>query len=97
MTVPLAAAGSFRLTRPGDDAVAGVDFGRLADLDVLGLRLRNPELGLQPARIGDARQVLAGPDPLADFDRHLLEHAGEPGVTFSAARRLACRSATARA
>ena len=32
----------------GDDAVAGVDGCRLVDLDVLGLRLRDAQLGLQP-------------------------------------------------
>ena len=31
----------------------------LADFDVLGLGFRNLQLGLQPARVGDAGQVLA--------------------------------------
>ena len=30
-----------RMTRPGDDAVAGVDGGRLVELDILGLRFRD--------------------------------------------------------
>ena len=59
-----------------DDAVARVDFGDLADPDVLGLRFRDPQLGLEDRRVGDARQVGAGLHTAAPhFDRHHLQHA----------------------
>ena len=63
-----------------DDAVAGVDLGVLADPDVLGLRFRDPQFGLQVRRIGDAGEVGARADLCADFDRHLLQHAGHAGL-----------------
>ena len=47
VTVPFCTAGSIRDDGAGDDAVAGVDGGGLPDLDVLRLRLGDPELGLE--------------------------------------------------
>ena len=78
--VPFCTDGSMRATRPFDDAVARVDFGLLAELDVLGLRLGDLDLRLQPARVGDAREVRARRDLLADFHRHQLQHAVEAGA-----------------
>ena len=65
---------------PCDDAVARVDFGLLAELDVLGLRLGDLDFRLQAARVRDAREVRARRDLLADFDRHQLQHAVEAGA-----------------
>jgi hypothetical protein len=72
-----------------DDAVAGVDDGELADLDVLGLGFGDANLGLEPRGIGDAREVAAGLDLGADLDGKKLEdavHAGahREGVEFVA-------------
>ena len=64
----------------GDDAVAGVDRGQLADGQVAGLGLGDAQLGLEAGRVGDAGHVGALGDLLADFDRHLLEHAGHAGA-----------------
>ena len=58
-----------------DDAVAGVDLRALADGQVLGLRFRDPQLGLQTGRVGDTREVGARRHLLADADGNLLEHA----------------------
>ena len=54
--------------------------GLLADLNVLGLRLRDLDFRFQPRRIGDAREVRARRDLLADFDRHDLENAVHAGA-----------------
>ncbi len=62
-----------------DDAVARVDGGRLADLDVLGLRLRDLELGLQLRLVRHARQVGPRLHVSAHVDRHLLQHPGDAG------------------
>ena len=62
-----------------DDAVAGVDGRRLTDLDVLGLRLRDAQLGLQHRRVAHPGQVGPGGDALPFVERHLLQHAGHPG------------------
>ena len=69
-----------RATRPRDDAVARVDFGLLAELDVLGLGFRDLDFRLEAARVGDAGEVGARRDLLADFDRHELQHAVEAGA-----------------
>ena len=63
-----------------DLAVARVDGGALADLHVLGLRFRNPQLGLQPAGHGHAREVRPGRHALADLDGHDLQHALDAGA-----------------
>src|ERR1035437_6230430 len=41
----------------GDDTVARVDLGGLANEDVLRLRLRHAHLGLEFRRVGDAREI----------------------------------------
>ena len=41
----------------GDDAVAGVDRGRLVDLNIFRLRLRDLDLRFQFRRIGDAGEI----------------------------------------
>ena len=46
--------------------------------DVLGLRLRDAQLGLQHGRIAHPRQVRAGGDALPFLERHLLQNAGHP-------------------
>ena len=51
----------------GDDPVARVDRRRLADHDVLRLRLRDLQLRLQVPLVGHAGEVGAGPDLLADL------------------------------
>ena len=48
-----------------DDAVARVDLRALADGEVPRLRFRDAQFGLQPGRIGDAREVGARRDLLA--------------------------------
>src|SRR5215510_741777 len=63
----------------GDDPVPRIDLRALADLDVLGLRLSDLQLGFQLPRIGDACEIDAWPDALTDFDRDLLQHASETG------------------
>ena len=60
---------------PGTRPFLRVDFGDLADRDVLGLGLGNPQLGLEDRRVGDARDLGAGLHAGADFDRHDLQHA----------------------
>ena len=78
------------MTLPGDGAVARVDFGDLADPDVLGLRFRDPQLGLEDRRIGDARDVARRPRPRADFDRQrAAARRSCPALTF---RSSSCRS-----
>ena len=72
-----------------DDAVARVDFGDLADRDVLGLRLGDAQLGLQVRRVGDAREVGARRDLLADFDRHTCSTPVMPALTL---RSSSCRT-----
>ena len=42
---------------PGDDAVAGVDAGRLPDAHVLRQRLRHAHHGLEAPRLGDAGEA----------------------------------------
>ena len=64
----------------GDDAIAGVDGDGLADLNVFGLRFGDLDFGFEPRRVGDAREIGARRDLLADFDRDDLQHAGEPGA-----------------
>ena len=56
------------------DAVAGIDFGNLADVDVFGLRFRDPDFRFQLGWIGDAGEVRARTDLLPHFHRNLLEH-----------------------
>ncbi len=63
-----------------DLAVAGVHGDPLADLDVLGLGLGDPELRLESVGPGHSRQVDSGRHPLSDLDRHLLKHAVDPGA-----------------
>ena len=60
---------------PVDDAIARVDAGLLADLNVLGLRFRDLDFRLEPTGIRDAGEVGAGRDLLAHFHRDDLEHA----------------------
>ena len=86
VTVPLRAAGSMRTTRPLRDAVARVDFGLLADGDILDLRLRDLQLRLQPRRIDDAREVRARADALPDLHRHFLQHARNARANLQARR-----------
>src|SRR5947199_1241427 len=62
-----------------DQAVAGVDRGPQAELDVLGLHLGDVQLGLELLGPGDARQHRAGGHLLAHLHRQLLEHAGDAG------------------
>ena len=57
----------------GHHAVTRVDLCRLTHLDVLRLRLRDPQFGLEASRVRYAGQVLPGSDALAYFDRHLLQ------------------------
>ena len=56
--VPFCTAGSIRDHLSGDDAVARVDGGGLADLDVLGLRLGDLELRLELAGLHDLGDVV---------------------------------------
>jgi hypothetical protein len=69
-----------RMTRPGHDAVARVDFSDLADGDVPGLGLGDSQFSFQRGRIGDTAQIRAGADLGADFDRHHLEDTVHPGL-----------------
>ena len=62
-TVPLDDAGIDPRDLAGDDAVARIDFGDLADVDVLGLGFGDAQLGLEDRRIGDTRDVLRRPAP----------------------------------
>ena len=64
-----------RTTLPSRDAVPRVDGGRLADGDVLGLRLGNAEHRLEPPGLHDPRERGAALGPLPDFERQLLEDA----------------------
>ena len=59
------------------DAVAGVNGGRLAGDDVFGLGFWNFDLGFEALGIGDAGEVLAGLDVLADFDGNDLENSAD--------------------
>ena len=81
---------------PFDDAVARVDFRLLTELDVLGLRFRDLDFRLQPARVRDAGEVRARGDLLADFDRHQLQHAVEAGADFQLVAAAAASAAAAR-
>ena len=69
-----------------DDAVAGIDRGLLVDLNVFRLRLRDLDLRFQFRRIGDASEIVARLDALADFHRQLLQHAGHAGSARAALR-----------
>src|ERR1700693_5114150 len=60
-----------------DDAVARVDRGALADLDVPRLRLRDLQLRLQPVPLHDFGERCPGRDTLPRLDRHFLEDAGD--------------------
>ena len=69
-----------RATRPSTIPLR-VSTGRLlADLDVLRLRFRDLDFRLEAARVGDAGEVRARRDLLADFDRHDLQHSLEAGA-----------------
>ena len=58
----------------------------LADGEVARLRFRDAQFGLEPRRIGDAREVGARRDLLADVDGDLLEHARHAGAHPAADR-----------
>ena len=77
-----------------DDAVARVDFGLLADLNVLGLRFRDLDFRLQPARIGDAGEVGARARPAGRL-RPAPAAACRRGRRAPSARRAAAASAAA--
>jgi hypothetical protein len=64
----------------GNDALARVDRGDLADRQVARLRLGDAQFRLEARRIRNANEVGAGLHLLADFHRHLLEHAGHAGA-----------------
>src|SRR5215213_22806 len=60
---------------PFDLAVPGID-GRLeANLEVLGLRFRNPQLRLEPPGRRHTREIRTDCDALANLDRHDLQYA----------------------
>ena len=80
VTVPFTADGIDADDLARDEAAAGIDRGDLADGQVARLRFRDAQFRLQAGRIRDAHQVGAGLHLLADFDRHLLEHAGHAGA-----------------
>src|SRR5258706_333406 len=58
----------------------------LTELDVLRLRFRNVQLGLEAAGHGHARQVGPGGHALPDLDRHDLEHALDAGADLQGVR-----------
>ena len=75
----------------GHDAIARVDRGVLADLNILGLRLGDAHLGLQAGRIGHPRDVGARLDLGTDLDGQHLKHPGHArahveGIGFVAAQ-----------
>ena len=80
VTVPFWAAGSMRMTLPGMMPLRVSTEADLADGQVAGLGLGDAQLGLQAGRVGDAGHVGAGGHLLADFDRHLFEHAAHAGA-----------------
>src|SRR5207237_680365 len=57
------------------DTVAGIDRCLLRQRDVLRLRLRNPEHGLETARLRDARDLETGIHPLAELERERQQNA----------------------
>ena len=59
------------------DAVAGVNGGGLAEDDVFGLGFGDFDFGFEALGIGDAGEVVAGLDVLADFDGNDLENAAD--------------------
>ena len=64
----------------GGDPVAGIHVGGLARLDVPRLGFGDLDLRLEPGGIGDAGDVGARRDALADFHGHELEHARHAGA-----------------
>ena len=80
VTVPFCAAGIDANDLAGDEAVARVDRGNLSDGQIARLRFRDAQFGLEARRIRDAHEVGAGLHLLADFDRHLFEHAVHAGA-----------------
>src|SRR5690606_29339754 len=67
---------------PLDDAVARVDVGDLADLDVARLGFGDADFGLEAQWIGDASEIAAGLNLGAHFNREDLQdavHAGAHG------------------
>src|SRR5262249_46652754 len=61
----------------GDDAVARVDLGRLANREILGLRFGNADFGFEALRVGHFREQLPDGDRLAGLERRFLQHAGD--------------------
>ena len=80
VTVPFCAAGSMRTTLPGMMPLRVSTERQLADGQVAGLGLGDAQLGLEAGRVGDAGDVGALGHLLADFHRHLFEHAGHAGA-----------------
>ncbi len=64
----------------GDEAVAGVDAGVLAEADILHLGFGDFEFGFELFGVGDFGEDGAGGDALADFDVHFLEDAIDTGA-----------------
>ena len=60
--------------------VARIDFGRLADHDVLRLRFRDPQLRLQVAGIRDANEIGARLHLCTDLDLDHLQHTAHAGL-----------------
>ena len=80
VTVPFCAAGSMRMTLP---AMMPLRVSTEAIWPIVRSRACVSAMrssALSRVGIGDAREVGAGRHLLADFDRHLLEHAGHAGA-----------------
>ena len=78
--MPFCTAGSIRMTLAVDDAVAGVDGGRLAHRHVLGLGLGNAEHRLEASGLDDPGELGPRLRPLPDLERQLLQGAVGPGL-----------------
>ena len=81
-----------RATRPVDDAVARVDGGRLADLDVLGLRFRNLQLRLEPPGSATRARLVPGATCWPTSTGTTCSTPSMPARTFSASAWLRFRS-----
>jgi len=69
-----------------NDAIASVDGSDLADQNILGLRLRDFDFGLELGRLDDLRQCGTGADALAGLQRlriaDLLQDTVNAGAKF---------------